>query len=102
MRKAEVYIHDQYAGTLEELDQGRYQFTYRPDYQGPAVSLTMPVSQRAYHYDRFPPFFEGLLPEGFQLDSLVRREKLDQSDYFGQLLVVGNDLIGAVTVRKSK
>jgi len=40
------------------------------------------------------------LPEGFQLEALLRRKKLDRNDHFGQLLLVGGDTVGAVTVRE--
>jgi serine/threonine-protein kinase HipA len=58
----------------------------------------MPVATRAYDFDEFPPFFDGLLPEGFQLDALLRQRKIDASDFFSQLVAVGGDLVGAVTV----
>jgi serine/threonine-protein kinase HipA len=51
-----------------------------------------------YLFETFPPFFEGLLPEGYQLDALLRKAKLDKNDYFSQLVTVGRDLVGSVTV----
>jgi serine/threonine-protein kinase HipA len=101
MRRAEVYIHDKFAGSLEETEQG-FDFTYEESYSGPPVSLTRPTKTRTYTYEDFPPFFEGLLPEGIQLDALLRTEKLDKNDYLGQLITVGNDLVGAVSVRERK
>lgn len=58
----------------------------------------MPIRDRAYEFDRFPPFFDGLLPEGAQLEALLRQAKLDRTDYMGQLLTVRRDLVGNVTV----
>lgn len=86
------------AGLLTEHDDGRYSFAYAPGYQGPPVSLTMPARSETYRFPGFPPFFDGLLPEGIMLDALLRRTKLDRDDNLGQLLVVGADLVGAVTV----
>lgn len=99
MRRAEILVHGKRAGLLEELEPGRsYRFTYDPGYQGPPVSLTMPVEARApFTYAGFPPFFDGLLPEGAQLEALLRRRKLDRGDLFGQLMAVGRDMVGAVT-----
>ncbi len=34
------------------------------DYHGAPVSLTMPLANKIYEFNVFPPFFEGLLPEG--------------------------------------
>lgn len=99
-RKARVLVNDIVAGVLEKREEGKYQFTYQSDYQGPPVSLTMPVKNTPYEFNQFPPFFEGLLPEGPQLEALLRKCKLDRKDYFGQLLQVGNDLVGAVTIEE--
>jgi serine/threonine-protein kinase HipA len=99
MRKAKVYMQDQLAGALIELEKNqRYRFSYGEDYAGPAISLAMPVTQKDYEFTGFPPFFDGLLPEGFQLEALLRKRKIDRDDLFGQLVIVGQDLVGAVTV----
>ncbi|WP_156812382.1 HipA N-terminal domain-containing protein [Legionella tunisiensis] len=42
--------------------------------------------------------FEGLLPEGIMLEALLRKYKIDRNDYFGQLILVGRDVVGAVTI----
>lgn len=102
MKKARVLVSNRYAGDLIGEGDGRYVFEYAPDYNGPPVSLTMPLSQRRYEYNGFPAFFDGLLPEGRRLEALLRIAKLDASDYFGQLVAVGEDLVGAVTVRPSE
>lgn len=98
MRKAKVLVSGNYAGILEEYSRKHYQFTYDEKYKGSPVSLTMPTSNKNYEYDKFPPFFEGLLPEGEMLEALLRKHKLDKKDYFGQLIKVGQDVVGAVTV----
>jgi serine/threonine-protein kinase HipA len=98
-RQAEVLVHGNPAGVLEEIEPGReYRFAYGADYTGPPVSLTLPLAQRVFSFDRFPAFFDGLLPEGVQLTALLRRGKIDQHDLFSQLVAVGADLVGAVTV----
>lgn len=103
MRQATVSVHGREAGTLVESPASgdAYVFTYHEGYPGPPVSLTMPVRAEPYRFDRFPPFFDGLLPEGVMLDALLRTAKLDRDDCFGQLLVVGADLVGAVTVTQA-
>ena len=98
MRRAAVRVMGESAGSLEEREAGRFVFRYLETYCGPPVSLSMPVSRREHAFDRFPPFFEGLLPEGEMLDGLLRRRKLDRDDLFAQLLAVGEDVVGAVTV----
>lgn len=98
MREARILQHGIPAGVLRQTDEGAYEFVYLEGYDGPPVSLTMPVRREAFSYQSFPPFFEGLLPEGYLLESLLRRAKLDAGDYFGQLVQVGGELVGSVTV----
>jgi len=99
MRSATVLLHGRPAGTLTEIARNRsYRFRYYPEYQGPPVSLTLPLRSDPYEFDRFPPFFDGLLPEGAQLEALLRSAKIDRDDPMRQLLTVGGDLVGAVTV----
>ena len=100
MKKALVYVNHVEAGILEMINEHKYQFTYYPEYSGLPVSLTMPITPTSYQFNMFPPFFEGLLPEGIMLEALLRKYKLDKNDYFGQLLTVGQDVIGAVTIKE--
>lgn len=98
MRKACVWVNGVKAGILEELENEQYQFTYDANYHGAPVSLTMTLINKQYQFNKFPPFFEGLLPEGDLLEALLRKYKLDKNDYFGQLIKVGQDVVGAVTI----
>ncbi len=101
MRVARVYLHGVLAGVLQERQAGRdYLFQYGEDYQGPPVSLSLPLSAREHHFDVFPAFFEGLLPEGEMLEGLLRQYKIDRSDCFAQLIAVGRDTVGAVTIEE--
>ncbi len=90
MRTAKIFVNSIEAGILTELGLGKkYRFEYIKGYQGTPVSVTMPLSQPVYEFDTFPPFFDGLLPEGFQLEGLLRFRKLDRNDLFSQLVAVG-------------
>ena len=101
MRKAKIYVKGIEAGTLTELLQGKdYQFEYLDGYEGLEVSRTMPKNNKLYKYDKFPPFFDGLLPEGIQLEGLLKIRKVDKKDYFSQLIAVGDDMVGVVTVKE--
>jgi serine/threonine-protein kinase HipA len=40
------------------------------------------------------------LPEGLLLEGLLKQRKIDKFDYLSQLIAVGNDLVGAVTVQE--
>jgi serine/threonine-protein kinase HipA len=101
MRTAKVYVNELEAGFLTEIIPGKeYHFKYRSDYEGIPVSLTMPVNKKFFSFDGFPPFFEGLLPEGHQLEGLIIFGKVDRHDLFSQLMIVGNDMTGVVRVEE--
>jgi len=103
MRTAEVFVQNVKAGIFKEIEKGtQYEFQYDEKYKGLPVSLTMPIGKQPYRFDKFPAFFEGLLPEGIQLEGLLRIRKIDRHDLFSQLAAVGEDMVGAVTVREIK
>lgn len=103
MKRALIYVNNQLAGELQEVKpHNSYRAVYSPNYKGPSISLEMPTSQSTYEFDRFPPFFEGLLPEGMMLDAFLRQSKIDRNDLMSQLLVVGHDLVGNITVIEAK
>jgi serine/threonine-protein kinase HipA len=96
-----VYVHGRFAGIIEEREDVfafTYDRGYLEDHDAPPVSLTLPLRAEAYASKTFPPFFDGLLPEGWLLDVATRHWKLDPRDRMGLLLAVCEDCIGAVHV----
>ena len=101
MKKARIFVHKQFAGIFYEISKGKnYIFEYSQNYQGAPISLSMPVQKQKFEFSCFPPFFDGLLPEGSQLEGLLKNKKIDEDDLFMQLIATGEDLVGAVTVKK--
>ncbi|MCD4701342.1 MAG: HipA N-terminal domain-containing protein [Candidatus Aegiribacteria sp.] len=101
VRLAKVFMHGKCAGILEEWVANRkYRFVYIDGYEGPPISLTMPTAKATHEFSRFPAFFDGLLPEGEMLEGLLRQQKIDRYDSFAQLMAVGSELVGAVTVEE--
>jgi serine/threonine-protein kinase HipA len=101
MKSAKIFVNNVEAGILTELDFGKkYRFEYIDSYSGTPVSLTMPFNKLVYEFDSFPSFFDGLLPEGYQLEGLLKFGKIDRNDFFSQLVAVGDDLVGNVTVKE--
>ena len=96
-RQATIRQHGVRAGRLQELEQGGWRFGYATGYSGASVSLVLPVRTEPYDFPGFPPFLEGLLPEGPQLEAILRKYKIDRSDSFAQLMAVGGDLVGSLT-----
>jgi serine/threonine-protein kinase HipA len=101
-QRAAIHQHGRLAGHLRSADPGSggWTFTYDGGYDGPPVSLTLPLQEAPYDFDRFPAFLEGLLPEGPQLEALLRIHKIDRHDAFRQLVTVGGDLVGSLTVHE--
>ena len=100
MRKAEIYQQGILAGILEELGRNGYRFVYTPGYRGEPISLALPVRETPYEFDKFPPVFEGLLPEGLQFEAMLRKYKIDKKDMFKQLVTVGQDVVGSLTIKE--
>jgi serine/threonine-protein kinase HipA len=102
-RIAKVFMHDEFAGTLKEVETG-YEFSYEEVYFNngfsKAVSKTLPLTQRQYNSNVLFPFFDGLIPEGWLLDIAQKKWKLNFNDRMGLLLACCKDCIGAVSVVK--
>ena len=101
MRRAAVQQQGKFAGMLEETDRRHYRFSYAPGYAGEPVSLALPIRSEPYEFACFPSVFEGLLPEGQQLEALLRQFKVDRYDLFSQLVLVGADVVGSLTITES-
>jgi serine/threonine-protein kinase HipA len=103
MRKAMIKIQEKIAGILWEDDQG-YHFHYNIDYlQLPnvkPVSLTLPLSEKAYQSLVLFPFFDGLIPEGWLLEIAEKNWKLNPRDRMGLLLACCKDCIGVISVEE--
>ena len=65
---------------------------------GEAVSLTLPLTEKAYHDKVLFPFFDGLIPEGWLLDIAEKNWKIDARDRMSLLLACCKDCIGAVGI----
>lgn len=103
-RIAYVYVRDNFAGVLQETDEG-YSFAYDESYfqsNGTAVSLTLPLQKEPYISKTLFAFFDGLIPEGWLLNVVAHNWKINQSDRFGILLVACKDCIGCVSIRSDK
>ncbi len=104
-RTAYVYVRNVFAGELCETDEG-YSFTYDERYlsseNASAVSLTLPLCEKAYTSKTLFSFFDGLIPEGWLLGVVSRNWKIDTKDRFGLLLVACKDGIGNVSIREER
>lgn len=104
MRRAAVYRNDELAGTLAEEPDKSYVFRYDDEWFNdktkPAVSLTLPKTQREFRSRFLFPFFFNMLSEGVNRRLQCRQLKIDENDNFGLLLATArDDTVGAVTVK---
>lgn len=101
MKRAKVYSNRILAGILTENDMG-YEFRYDTDYLinpgAEAVSLTLPLTDKAYRSNVLFPFFDGLIPEGWLLDIAEENWKISARDRFSLLLACCKDCIGNISV----
>jgi HipA-like protein len=105
MAKAMVYNNNMLAGCLEKRSPDDYRFTYDEPYYSnptlPAISLTLPKTQREHQSPVLFSFFAGMLAEGINKEIQCRLLKIDEEDDFTRLLkTAGEDTIGAITVKE--
>lgn len=104
MRQAQVFRNKELAGVLTEDDQRNYTFTYTnewfADQEKPAVSLTLPKTQKEFKSGILFPFFFNMLSEGVNRKLQSRTLRMDEKDHFGLLLATAqDDTIGAITIK---
>lgn len=107
-REAIVYVKKVPAAVLTRYEQPgsqRYELRYLPEYleRSPChmVCYHMRPRPEPYYGAELFPFFTSLLPEGENLQQICRTFRLDEEDYFSQLLFLAqNDTIGDVTVKE--
>jgi serine/threonine-protein kinase HipA len=101
MKRAKVYMHNQWAGILTEDETGYifcYDNHYLADENAEPVCLTLPLTETPYCDTILFPFFDGLIPEGWLLDIAEQSWKIDRRDRFALLLTCCKDCIGAVSI----
>jgi serine/threonine-protein kinase HipA len=104
MRAMEIYRNGIFAGTLTEENRQHFVFRYDDNYFNdatkPAISLTIPKTQKEYSSEILFPFFFNLLSEGVNRKLQCTQLKIDEEDNFGLLMATAQfDTIGAVTVK---
>ncbi len=104
-RGAEVYRNSLFVGILSQEHDMTFKFEYDQEYLNnaayPAVSLTMPKSQKVYKSNYLFPFFFNMLSEGVNRKLQSRQLQISEDDHFGLLLATSsNDTIGAIRLKQ--
>ena len=99
MRKAKVFFKNVLAGYLFDKDD-HFEFVYDKQYlnNGFPISITLPLQEEPFVSKNLHPFFDGLIVEGWLLDTVEHNWKIDKNDRMSLLLLVGKDAVGAVSV----
>ena len=103
MRRAEVYFKDLLAGYLTDFDD-HFEFQYTNDIieKGHPISVNFPLQNEAFISKKLFPFFDGLIVEGWLLNVVEDNWKVNPNDRMSLLLLLGEDSIGAVSVKEVK
>ena len=101
MKRAEVYFRDRLAGFLTDFEN-HFEFQYTNDFlvNGFPISVTLPLQKEAFVSKTLFPFFDGLIVEGWLLKTVEDNWKINPNDRMSLLLLVGEDTIGAVSVKE--
>jgi HipA-like protein len=105
MKQGKVYNNNTLAGIISKLDNGIYVFEYDDIYfidnTKPAISLTLPKTQKKYASDFLFPFFFNLLSEGSNKKLQSNYLRIDEEDHFTFLLkTAAHETIGAIRVEE--
>lgn len=100
----EIYRNGTLAGTLIEINRQHFVFTYDEiyfhDVSKPAISITLPKTQKEYSSEYLFPFFFNMLSEGVNRKLQCTQWRIDEGDNFRLLMTTAQyDTIGAVTVK---
>lgn len=100
-RALDVYVGSSKVGRYASAANGATSFRYDPGWlsSGRAfpISLSMPLSTRAWTGDSASSFFDGLLPDDRTVrETIAAREHADSAGIFDLLAVLGRDCVGAL------
>jgi len=93
-----VHLCGRRAGRLIRKDNGNLQFRYDAGYDGPPLSLTLPIRAEAHPHAACLAVFGGLLLEGDARSALARSLGLSAANDFGLLEELGGDCAGAISL----
>ena len=96
-----VLINDRVAGQIEQLANGRVEFSYVEDWQSDRaavpLSLSMPMATWRHGNEAVSPYMWGLLPDSeATLAAIGKRHGVSARSAFALLAHIGEDLQGAV------
>ncbi|MGB5468754.1 MAG: type II toxin-antitoxin system HipA family toxin [Sedimenticolaceae bacterium] len=100
-RVLDVYVGTSCVGTYTRAPSGATAFRYTPDWLASdkafPISLSMPLSDKAWTGDAANAYFDGLLPDDQKMrETIAAREQADSAGTFDLLASIGRDCVGAL------
>ncbi len=97
----DVYVGSSKVGTYSRAANGLTSFRYDPTWisseRSFPISLSLPLSDRAWSGAQVNSFFDGLLPDDQTIrDKIASREHANSAGIFDLLSVIGRDCVGAL------
>lgn len=99
--QATVRLYGRLAGHLWREPDGTIGFQYDSNYVEkalPALSASLPLRKAPWIGHTLPPYFSGLVSEGWLRETQAREQGINKADSFALLVHNGADLAGAVTI----
>lgn len=104
MKIGYVYYDEIFAGKIIQDDNNEFVFEYDDKYfddkNYKAISLTLPKDNKKYTSNILFPFFDGLIPEGYLLEVVLKKFNIASNDRMALLLKTCRNPIGIVSVRE--
>ncbi len=100
-RALDVYVGSIKVGKYSREPSGATWFRYDPEWLSSErafpISLSMPLSDRAWSGERASSYFDGLLPDDRTVrEKIAAREHAESAGIFDLLAVIGRDCVGAL------
>ncbi len=100
-RILDVYLCDNFVGTLTQDNSGDLEFSYDQGYvetRDRGISLSLPSTQKLHKGQIAKAFFSGLLPEESVRERLAGYLGISEKNPFALLEIVGGDCAGALAL----
>lgn len=106
MDRLNVYIEiggeNHLVGYILAHSEENAEFIYDDEYikmpESRPISISLPLEEKIFNFERTKNFFEGLLPEGFTRRCVANWMHKDENDYISILAGLGRECLGAIKI----
>lgn len=98
----EICGENHLAGSILIHSKENAEFVYNAEYikwsESRPISISLPLEEKRFDFERTKNFFEGLLPEGFTRRCVANWMHKDENDYISILAGLGRECLGAIKI----